>query len=403
MTKISKSDKTNELRKRLLVILTIIILYLIGLMVPLLGVEPDTGQENAFNAQRIVTTMLNGANNQKGFFALGIMPYINAMIFVQCFTIFRTSESRARISQQRIQRLTGILTFFLGFFFAMNKTSGWDITIPHVPYMVARMLVIGEMLIGIAILFVMLEFNKKHGVGETMPLIVINIIGGLKKTVGDVNLLDYKGLLILCLFVIVATFIIENVFIKIPVQRVSINNVHAEKNYIAYKLNIVGVMPVMFGTAVFMLPQLLLKLWIYIDPDNITIREISMRMNLTDSLGVHVYLCIIILLVILLAFLLLNPWEMAKNLRKSGDCIVGVPSGKKTSQYLVRRIFALCIFSGLFQSGCMAVSLQMSLHGILPSEVAMLPMNAMMLVSFACSIFFELRSYYRFDGYRFFL
>lgn len=403
MTIVKKTDKTNELRKRLLVILTIIILYLIGSMVPLLGVEPDPDQENVFNAQRIVTTMLNGASKERSFFALGIMPYINAMILVQCFVIFRSAEAKARISQQRIQRATGVLTFIFGLFYALNKTWAFEYTIPYVPQFVARLIVIGEMLLGIAVMFLMLEFNKDHGVGETMPLIVINIISGLRKTIGDINLLEYKKLLILCAFVIFATLLLENLFARIPVLRVSINNVHAEKNYIAYKHNIIGVMPVMFATAVFMLPQLILKLLLYINPDNETLRNLTVKMNLTQPMGVVVFLFIIDFLAISLAFLMLNPWDMANNLKKSGDCLVGVPAGKKTARYLARYILGFAILSGLFQSGCMGISLMMSLNGVVPSQVALLPMNTMMLVGFASNIFFELRSYYRFDGYRFFL
>ncbi|MCR5144480.1 MAG: hypothetical protein K6B67_04145 [Lachnospiraceae bacterium] len=401
--KIKKPDRTNELSKRLLVMFTIIILYLIGLSVPLLGVEPDIDQNGIQNAENIVTTMLNGANNQKSIFTLGIMPYMNAMIFVQCFVVFRSSESKGRISQRRMNRWTGILTFFFALFYAITRTKTFDYKYDFMPELGFRILAIAQLLLGTLILFWLLEWNKKAGIGQTMPLIIINIIGGLRNTIGQHDLREYPMLLALCGIVVIIIIIAETVMIKIPVQRVSINNVHTEKNYIAYKLNIIGVMPVMFGTAVFMLPQLILHLILLFQPDNENLKSIIDRMVMTEPLGVKVFLIIIMFLAIAFSFLMLSPKEQADNLRKAGDCIVNVPSGKKTRWYLTKWVLLLSVLSGLFQSGCMAISLKMSLDGIVPTQCAMLPMNAMMISGFVCSIFFELRSYYRFDKYKFFL
>ena len=62
--------------------------------------------------------------------------------------------------------------------------------------------------------------------------------------------------------------IIETTEKRIAVQRVSINNIYADKNYLAYKLNPVGAMPLMFTSAVFMLPQFVCSGLYYLHPDN---------------------------------------------------------------------------------------------------------------------------------------
>ena len=97
-------------------------------------------------------------------------------------------------------------------------------------------------------------------------------------------------------------------------QRDSIHNIHADKDYIAYKMNPVGVTPMMFASAAFILPQSVFGLLNKMFPESGTIEWIYLRMNLTSVLGVWVYIAIIVILTIAFSFIMLTPGKTAEDL-----------------------------------------------------------------------------------------
>ena len=197
--------------------------------------------------------------------------------------------------------------------------------------------------------------------------------------------------------------IMENVMIRIPVQRVSIHNVYAEKSYIAFKLDPIGVMPVMFAVSFFMIPQLIVRFLLILNEDNVTLKLINERMNLTNLSGAAIYLGIIFALNIIFSFIMLSPGEMAEQLQKGGDSIVGVYAGKRTKRYLRRKLLILSVFSGFVLCFLMGIPLNMSLRGEIPSDLALMPATAMILIGIICPLYQEVKAYGKFDSYSFFI
>ena len=115
------------------------------------------------------------------------------------------------------------------------------------------------------------------------------------------------------------------------------------------------------------------------------------------------YLCIVFLLTVVFSFIMLSPGEMAEQLQKGGDSIVGVYAGKKTKWYLRRKLLALSTISGGMLSLLMGISLSISLRGKMASDLAMLPSTAMILVGLACTLYQEVKTYWRFDSYKSFI
>ncbi|MFC2661579.1 MAG: hypothetical protein ACFNYI_00380, partial [Eubacterium sp.] len=201
----------------------------------------------------------------------------------------------------------------------------------------------------------------------------------------------------------IITIVMENKMIRIPLQRVSVHNIHAEQNYMAYKLNPTGIMPVMFATAAFLVPRYIAAILAHLFPSSGTLADMRQNMVVTRPLGIVVYLIIIVLLSVIFAFIMLNPRESARQLQRNGDSIIGVYAGQRTTAYLVKLVLKLSIFSGILQAFCMGLSLVPASRGLLPASLAMIPSAAMILVSIICSLIQEISSYRRFDAYTFFL
>ena len=395
--------KTHELRNRLLFTLMILLVYMAGRNLLLYNVDSAAYQLEELSSQNIVNSMISGDRYQYTLFALGIMPYITANLIMWVWTALQGDEARARSSPRKSQQLTFAVMLLLAASFAVSRTEGLIFKESALSLDVLRVIATEEMIVGAVIVYIMATLNRKHGIGAQMPIILVNILDNLVSTIRKYTWEEFSRPLALCSVMAVVILIMEILIIRIPVQRVSIHNEYADKSFIAFKPNPIGVMPVMFAASFFMLPQLLIRLLLRLDESNRTLQGISGRMNLNDGVGVAVYLGIIAVLNILFSFIMLMPGEMAKQLQKGGDSVVGIYAGKKTKRYLQMKLLKLCIFSSCILCLMMGISLGLSLFGEISPDLALFPATGSILAGIGCPLYREVRSYRRFDSYSFFI
>lgn len=369
----------------------------------LYNVDPAAYQLEELDSQNIMISMISGDRYQYTLFALGIMPYITATLIIWIFMAIRGKEFRSRFSPQKTERLTLILMISIAVAFAISRAEGLVFKESNFDIRVLKAIAIMEMTIGAIIIHKMANFNKEHGIGGQVPIILVNIIDNLASTIQKFTWEELYEVFALCLIMATVILVMENVIIRIPVQRVSIHNVYADKSYIAFKLDPIGVMPVMFAVSFFMLPQLIIRFLLFLNEGNSTLQTIQERLNMTDIVGVSVYLGIIYLLNLLFSFIMFAPGEMAEQLQKGGDSIVGVYAGKKTKRYLRKKLLVLSFTSGCILCLMMGISLGLSLRGEISSELALLPASAMILTGMLCNLYREVKTYWRFDSYSFFI
>ncbi len=395
--------KTQELRKRLLFTVIILAAYMAGRSLLLYNVDSSAYQLEELSSQNIVNSMISGDRYQYTLFALGIMPYITANLIIWVLTALQGDEARARSSPRRIKQLSFAVMLILAIPFAISRAEGLIFKESYLSLNVLKAIAATEMIVGAVVVYKMATLNSEHGIGAQTPIILVNILDNLASTVRRYTLEELSRPLVLCLVMAVVILIMESRIIRIPVQRVSIHNEYADKSFIAFKPNPIGVMPIMFAASFFMLPQLLISLLLRLDGSNRTLQDISGRMNLNDGMGVAVYLGIIAMLNILFSFIMLMPGEMAKQLQKGGDSIVGIYAGKKTKRYLRMKLLKLCIFSSCILCLMMGLSLGLSLRGEISSDLALFPATGSILAGIGCPLYREVRSYRRFDSYMFFI
>lgn len=395
--------KTHELRNRLFFTLMILAVYMAGRNVLLYNVNSAAYQLEELSSQNIVNSMISGDRYQYTLFALGIMPYITANLIMWVLMAFQGDEAKARSSPRRTKRLSFAVMLILAGSFAISRAEGLIFKESDLPLDVLRAIAVAEMIVGAVIVYKMATLNSEHGIGTQMPIILVNIMDNLISTVRKYTWEELSQPLVLCSVVAVVILIMEIRIVRIPVQRVSIHNEYADKSCIAFKPNPIGVMPVMFAASFFMLPQLLIRLLLLMDENNRTLQYISGRLSLNDRVGAAVYLGIIAALNILFSFIMLMPGEMAKQLQKGGDSIVGIYAGKKTKWYLRRKLLKLCIFSSCILCLMMGISLGLSLMGEISPDLALFPATGSILAGIGCPLYREVRAYRKFDSYTFFI
>ena len=396
-------NRTHELRQRLLLTIVILAIYMIGRSILLYQVDPAAHQLEELNSQNILISMISGDRYQYTIFALGIMPYITSTLILWIYMAIRGAEYKARFSPQKLGRITLILMIAIAAALAMSRADKLTFQDSDIGIQTLKAIAVLEMTAGAIIIHKMAGANKERGIGGQTPLIMVNVLDNLAATIQKFTWAELHKPVFLCLIMAVVILTMENILIRIPVQRVSIHNIYADKSYIALKLDPIGVMPVMFAVSFFMIPQLVVRFFLLFYEENPTLQFIYGKLNLTTASGVAIYLGTVFALNLIFSFIMLAPGDMAEQLKKSGDSIVGIYAGKKTKKYLRRKLLLLAFFSGCVLCLLMGTSLCMSLRGQISPELALFPSTSTILTGLLYPLYREVRAYWKFDSYSFFI
>lgn len=392
-------EKTHLVRNRCLFSIVIIVIYFVCHRIPLNGIDMSAYDNLGLDLGAVLSLAVNGSNKQCYVMSLGISPYITASLVISILFAMRSKEARARTSPKAmnywITALTFIVTLVQSVFYALN--------LKYVDRNVMSVLLaILELMAGASIAQYLLMKNKKYGVGGFAPIILVNmtetLIGTLMKSSVDALKIPF-GISFVMVIIMIFMEMHEK---KIPLQRVSVHNVHADKNYLAIKYNPVGFMALMFGSAIFMIPQLIVALIHHYHKSEI-INFLFKNLNMSTVFGMRVYVVMMFLFTVLLSLLFVNPKDLSDDLLQGGDCIENIPAGKPTRRYIRKWVLFFSCLSGLIMCGCLSLCMYLQYKGIVDATVAMLPTTFMMLSGFVCSIYLEIRAYRDFDSYKSFI
>ena len=389
-------EKTHLVRNRCLFSIVIIVIYFLCHRIPLNGIDMSAYDNLGLDLGAVLSLAVNGSNKQCYVMSLGISPYITASLVISILFAMRSKEARARTSPKAmnywITAVTFIVTLVQSIFYALN--------LKYVDRNVMSVLLaILELMAGASIAQYLLMKNQKYGVGGFAPIIIVNmtetLIGTLMKSTIDALMIPLG----ISFVMVVIMIFMEMHEKKIPLQRVSVHNVHADKNYLAIKYNPVGFMALMFGSAIFMIPQLIVALIHHYHKSEI-INFLFKNLNMSTVFGMRVYVVMMFMFTVLLSLLFVNPKDLSEDLLQGGDCIENIPAGKPTRRYIRKWVLILSCLSGGIMCACLALCMYLQYKGIVDASVAMLPTTFMMLSGFICSIYLEIRAYRDFDSYK---
>lgn len=391
--------KDSILKYKLLYTALVLFIYLLGKNLPLYGIDLSAYANQTLDTATLLIQAISGDVYRRSVFALGISPYMMASILVQMVVAFRSADAKARISPKKKNYIMLELTLIFALFQAVLQVRNLSFAVTGQRLMLAQVVSVVEMIAGAMIILWLSEQNKKYGVGGQTALIFVNILEGIVAILTKGSMESLVIPLLISLIVIMIMVILENAEKRIPVQRISIHNIYADKNYLAIKLNPIGVMPVMFSTAFFMLPQLLVTGLAWLFPGQETIIWWQENLVLTKPLGVIVYIVILYALTIGFSRVFLNPTETTEQFLKSGDSLAGIHAGRDTKRYLSRNITRISLFSATALSLCLSVPMVMQLNGYMDNSLSALPSSIMMLTGIWSNLYREVLSIRDMDAY----
>lgn len=363
----SEGLKAPLLRKKIFFTLAILILFRLIAHIPVPGVNLTLLK--SFFAQNQFLSLLDifsgGTLANFSVAALGLNPFINASIMLQllAFVIpeLKELQKEGEYGRAKINQYTRIITIPLAMFqsFAMYGILKSQNIITQQSILVLIALV-ASMVTGTMIMIFLGELINEFGIGNgTSVIIFAGIISRLPvSAIQSLSLTDFsdpQNFFNLILFIAIAIAIVLSVvMIEEAVFRIPINYAkRAQKTYLPIKVNVSGVMPIIFAVSLVSIPALLGQALSKVN--NVGLATFAKHLSTAFSNTSVVYLLTYFVLVIAFTFVystvVFKPKDVAEELRKSGGFIPGIRPGiateKRLEYYLYRVVFIGAVFLGL--------------------------------------------------------
>lgn len=346
-----------ELNKRLLFTAAVLVIYRLGVFVPIPGIDPEQIVKLFEQTKGTIFDILNmfsgGALERASVFALGVMPYITSSIImsllVKAFPTLEAMQKEGEAGRRKINQYsrygTVLICVVQGFMLAITlegglgsgaavvKEAGWTFRIMTVLTLTAGSLFV--MWLG--------EQITERGIGNGISLIIaasilVSIPGALWDIVrlvstGEITVLGVALIFILLAFIVAFIVFVERSYRKIPVQyprRVVGRKVYGgQSSHLPLKTNTAGVIPPIFASSLLIFPATIL-----------TFINVPILRDVSDLLfqNIIVYNILFAGMIIFFAYfytaVIYNPDDLADNLRKNGGFVPGIRPGKKTAEYI---------------------------------------------------------------------
>ena len=366
--------KIEELRKKILFTLVIILLYRLGNAIPVPYVNVPALQYYFTQLQNTVLGLYNvmagGAFSTATIFALSIQPYINASIIIQLLCIAipaleRLSKEEGEEGRKKIASITRYATVGIGLlmgfaYYMLMKNNGLLSTeVPTSGFgaVAVAIVVILTFTSGSALIMWLGEQITEHGIGNGISIILFasivsrfpnDIVTSIRNIMnGELSWWLALLVLLMLLAIIVLIVYVNDAERRLPVQyakRVVGRKMYGgQSTYLPMKVNMSGVMPIIFAQSIASLPATIAAL--------AGSKADSWFMKLFDTTSIA-YAIIYFLLILFFAYfystIQFNPIEVANNLKKNGGYIPGFRPGKPTSEFIQKVLNKITLFGAIY-------------------------------------------------------
>ncbi|MFN0241305.1 MAG: preprotein translocase subunit SecY [Planctomycetota bacterium] len=356
--------KIPETRQKILTTLGLLLCYRVGFHVPIPGMSPEflMSRRDQGSIFGLVSAFSGGAIGDTTIFALGIMPYISAsIIFSMLGKVSPTIEAiqkEGAAGQKKISQWTRLASVPIALLQALFIYSSVFLANPgmitekmRVHPALLGLIVVVSLLAGAMLVMWIGELISEFGVGNGASLIIMagivaQIPQAMTLIIGDENF--WQTLLFLIAIWVVTILVV--VFIhkgarRVPIQYARLTRGRrvygGQRHYLPLKINMAGVMPIVFASVVFVVPAILFQLVGLSDLNEIFSTP-------TGFVHVTMYCALVFFFCFFWNRLMFQPHEIADNLREHGSFIPGIRPGARTAEYLQNSLTRITLAGAAF-------------------------------------------------------
>jgi preprotein translocase subunit SecY len=368
---VGSAGKFSDLKRRLLFLVSALIVYRIGTHIPVPGIDPDQ-MKALFQSQQggilgVFNLFSGGALSRFTIFALGIMPYISASIIMQLMGVAvpqlealkKEGEAGRRKITQYTRYGTVALAFAqsLGIAIALESQQGLVLD----PGAMFRFVTVATLVTGTMFLMWLGEQITERGIGNGISLIIFaGIAAGLPNAIGQTFELVNKGsmhpftaLVICALVVLVTAFVVfvergqRKILVNYAKRQVGNRVYGGQSSHLPLKLNMSGVIPPIFASSIILFPATLGQ-WFGSAEDMTWLRDIAATLSPGQPIYVMLYALAIIFFCFFYTALVFPSRDTAENLKKSNGFIPGIRPGEQTARYLDKILMRLTFVGAIY-------------------------------------------------------
>ena len=370
---IQNIGRITELRQRILFTFAMLAVYRIGAFIVTPGIDPEVIRQFFQQMQGTVFGLFSmfsgGALEQLSVFSLGIMPYISASIILQLLTVViphleqlkkEGEQGRKKINQYTRYGTIG-LALFQSFLIAVALENGqFGEGAVAAPGWGFRLMCMLTLTTGTGFIMWLGEQITERGVGNGISMIIFaSIIIRLPSALGQLfqlvrtdqfSILQAFFLAGFAVAVIGFVVVVERGQRRIPIQHarrvVGKRVMQGGMSYFPLRVNTAGVIPAIFASSLLMFP---LTIGQFSDSPTVQV-FIDQYLN-PGSAGYQViYIGLIIFFCYFYTAIMINPTDVAENIKKSGAYIPGIRPGKKTAEHIDRVLTRITLVGALYMS-----------------------------------------------------
>lgn len=354
--------KVKEIRQRLIYMLFILLIVRLGTHLPVPGVNNAAllSAQNGSGAGLSIYSLITGGAYGT-IFAMGIGPYITASIIMQLLTVaipkLEQINKEGEEGRKKINQYTRIVAVALAFFQGAGQIYSIRQIFTHQNIWVYLVALI-SMVTGTIFIMWLGEQLTEKGIGNGSSFIIFaNILAGLPKGIYSLYI-DASGgdamqwikiaiLVVLFVFVIGFVILVQDGERRIPVQyskkMVGRKMFGGQSSFIPIKVNIAGVMSIIFAISLLQFPQTIYQLW-----QPTWLEKVVGILSITHPVGSVLYVILIFCFTFFYTSFAFNPVEVAENMKKNGGFVPGIRPGKPTSDFIQNVVDRISLIGACF-------------------------------------------------------
>lgn len=357
-------NKNLSLKHKILFTVLMIVLFRVGSVFPvpfintsILKISMESVSDTLFG---LFNMMSGGGLGQASLFAMGVSPYINASIIIQLLTValpvFENMKKEGPTGAKKLNQITRAVSVLLalvqsiGFYFMLNNWGALNRegVVPALVIMIA-------FTAGSSLVMWMGERVTEKGIGNGVSLILVaGILSGLPSALLRLTIIDPKYwiavIIAVVLVAIVFVVFVNEAELRIPVQyarAVTGKFQNGQKSNLPLKVNLSGVMPIIFASTVLSIPQTI-KMFVPSFGSGDIGEKILAAFKTTNPIYGILYFLLIIAFNYFYVSIQYDPVEMANGLKQNGGVIPGIRPGKPTSDDIRKAMSRLTFIGAIF-------------------------------------------------------
>ena len=394
--------------KKFLWTLFFLFIYVLGtkLTLPFINMSKAAAMDGTSATLNYATALMGGNLRSMSLFSVGLSPWMSSMLIWQMFAVSKRlglSKLPMEVQERRRMLLTLVIALIQSVALVLNlplqEAGGVDMT----TIIVLDTLVL---MAGTYFLIWLTDLNSAMGLGGSIMIVMASMIAYIPQDIWNsiqelkISSLWLALMLIFSLVFLYLAVTVERSKYRIPVNKINIHNRFKKYSYLDIRLNPAGGMPIMYAMTLVSIPQYVLLIIHFLQPDNQLIEQWIEALSMGSPAWFILYLLTIFILALAFAFINISGDQIAERMQKSGEYIENVYPGGATRRYINGLVTYFALVGAFYLIVISGLPMMVVLLDIRYLRLSMIPGIFMIFIGMVFSIKDEVDALTLNDRYR---